>query len=89
MATFCTRPRLRTSTGAGIPQTPLPTTGIAASHLYRGGTVDPGSVRSEGALHLNGQVQGEVHCGSLVLGEKARLEGSVVAEDVVIGGRLV
>jgi len=48
-----------------------------------------GNVTSKGELHLDGQVQGDVHCVALVLGENAQLEGSVVAEDVMIRGRLI
>src|SRR6476661_8316810 len=48
-----------------------------------------GSVTSQGELHLNGQVQGDVHCVALVLGENAQLEGNVVAEDVMVRGRLI
>jgi cytoskeletal protein CcmA (bactofilin family) len=47
-----------------------------------------GNVSSKGKVHLNGQVQGDIHCVSLVLGENARLEGNAIAKDVVIGGRL-
>jgi cytoskeletal protein CcmA (bactofilin family) len=48
-----------------------------------------GNVTSKGKLHLNGQVQGDVHCVALVLGESAQLEGNVVADDVLIRGRLI
>jgi cytoskeletal protein CcmA (bactofilin family) len=48
-----------------------------------------GNVESKGELHLNGQVQGDVHCVALVLGENAQLEGNVVAEDVMVRGRLI
>jgi len=48
-----------------------------------------GDVTSKGEIHLDGYVQGDIHCISLVLGENARLEGNVVAEKVVIGGRLI
>jgi cytoskeletal protein CcmA (bactofilin family) len=48
-----------------------------------------GSVTSQGELHLNGQVQGDVRCVALVLGENAQLEGNVVAEDVMVRGRLI
>ena len=48
-----------------------------------------GNVTSKGELHLNGRVQGDVHCVALVLGENAQLEGSVVAEDVMVRGRLI
>ena len=37
---------------------------------------------------MNGRIQGDVHCVSLVLGESAQLDGNVVAEDVMVRGRL-
>ena len=48
-----------------------------------------GNVASKGEIHLDGQVQGDIHCISLFLGENARLEGNVIAEEVVISGRLI
>ena len=48
-----------------------------------------GNVESKGELHLNGRVQGDVRCVALVLGENAQLEGNVVAEDVMVRGRLI
>jgi cytoskeletal protein CcmA (bactofilin family) len=48
-----------------------------------------GNVTSKGELHLNGQIQGDVQCVALILGENAQLEGSVVAEDVMVRGRLI
>jgi cytoskeletal protein CcmA (bactofilin family) len=48
-----------------------------------------GDVTSNGELHINGQVQGDVYCVALVLGENAQLEGNVVAEDVMVRGHLI
>ena len=48
-----------------------------------------GTVTSKGELHLDGQVQGDVHCVTLVLGETAQVEGNVVAEEVMVRGRLI
>src|SRR6476659_7130059 len=48
-----------------------------------------GNVTSKGELHLNGRIQGDVHCVALVLGENAQLEGSVVAEQVMVRGRVI
>ena len=48
-----------------------------------------GNVTSKGELHLNGQVQGDVQCVAIVLGENAQLEGSVVAEELMVRGRLI
>jgi cytoskeletal protein CcmA (bactofilin family) len=47
-----------------------------------------GNVTSKGEIQIDGQLHGDIQCASLVLGESSRLEGSVVAEDVVIRGRL-
>jgi hypothetical protein len=47
-----------------------------------------GNVTSKGEIQLDGQLHGDIHCVSLILGENAQLEGGVVAEDVVIRGRL-
>jgi cytoskeletal protein CcmA (bactofilin family) len=47
-----------------------------------------GEVRSEGEIQLDGQLHGDVHCASLIVGESSRLDGGVIAEDVVIYGRL-
>jgi cytoskeletal protein CcmA (bactofilin family) len=48
-----------------------------------------GNVTSKGELHLDGEIQGDVHCVGLVLGENAQLKGGVVAEDVRVRGRLI
>ena len=48
-----------------------------------------GNVTSKGELHVNGRVQGDVHCAALVLGENAQVEGNVVAQDVMVHGRLI
>ena len=48
-----------------------------------------GNVTSKGELQLNGQIRGDIDCKALVVGENARLEGNVVAEDVTIRGRLI
>ena len=48
-----------------------------------------GDVTSKGELHVNGRVQPDVHCIAPVLGENAQLEGGVVAEDVMVRGRLI
>jgi cytoskeletal protein CcmA (bactofilin family) len=53
------------------------------------GLMITGDVTSKGEVHLDGQVQGDIRCISLVLGENALLEGNVIAEEVVIGGRLI
>ena len=48
-----------------------------------------GDVTSKGELRIDGRVQGNVHCLSLILGENSVITGDVKAEDVLIGGRLL
>jgi cytoskeletal protein CcmA (bactofilin family) len=48
-----------------------------------------GDVTSNGEIHVDGHVHGDIHCGSLVLSESSEIEGSVIAENVVIRGRLI
>jgi cytoskeletal protein CcmA (bactofilin family) len=48
-----------------------------------------GNVTSKGEIQVDGEIQGDVHCGSLLLGDKSQVSGSVVAEDVVVRGRVV
>ena len=47
-----------------------------------------GTVVSKGELQIDGEIQGDVRCVSLVLGEKAVITGGVVAEDIVVKGRV-
>src|SRR5688572_15867912 len=48
-----------------------------------------GDVTSKSALVINGQIRGDVHCASLVLGESSEIKGNVFAEEVVIRGRVI
>src|SRR5512132_3909827 len=61
---------------------------LSVSTIGEGLTIT-GNVTSKGALHLDGRVQGDVHCVALVLGENAQLEGNVTAEEVMVRGRLI
>jgi cytoskeletal protein CcmA (bactofilin family) len=48
-----------------------------------------GNVDSKSKIHLEGSVCGDVSCVALVLGENAKLEGNVRADDVVVKGQLI
>jgi Polymer-forming cytoskeletal len=45
-----------------------------------------GGVTAEGLVEVNGQVDGELHCSSLILSRKAHVTGSITAERVVVDG---
>jgi cytoskeletal protein CcmA (bactofilin family) len=45
-----------------------------------------GSVTAEGLVEVNGQIEGEIHCTSLVIASGAHINGVVAAERVVVDG---
>src|SRR5262245_9334074 len=45
-----------------------------------------GSVTAEGLVEVNGQIDGELHCTSLVIAPGAHVTGTVAAERVVVNG---
>jgi cytoskeletal protein CcmA (bactofilin family) len=47
-----------------------------------------GSVTAEGLVEVNGQIDGEVHCTSLVISRGAHVSGTIVADRVVVDGRV-
>lgn len=48
-----------------------------------------GNVLSKGEVQVDGQIQGDVHSASLIVGEKAQITGGIVAEDVVVRGQVM
>ena len=48
-----------------------------------------GNVTSKGEIQVDGEIQGDVNCGSLLLGDKSQITGCVIAEDVVVRGRVL
>jgi cytoskeletal protein CcmA (bactofilin family) len=47
-----------------------------------------GSVTAEGLVEVNGHIDGELHCTSLVLSRKAHVTGAIAADRVEIDGRV-
>ncbi len=47
-----------------------------------------GNLVSKGEVQIDGQVEGDIRCTSLVVGEKADIKGGIVAEDVVVRGHV-
>ena len=48
-----------------------------------------GNVTSKGEIQVDGEIEGDIRCGSLLLGDKSQINGSVLAEDVVVRGRVL
>jgi cytoskeletal protein CcmA (bactofilin family) len=47
-----------------------------------------GSVTAEGLIQVNGEIEGEIHCTSLVISRGAHVKGTVAAERVVVDGNV-
>ena len=47
-----------------------------------------GNVTAEGLIEINGQIEGDLHCTSLIVSPKAQIVGSITAEQVVVNGRV-
>jgi cytoskeletal protein CcmA (bactofilin family) len=47
-----------------------------------------GRVTAEGLVEVNGQIDGELHCTSLIISRKAHVTGAIAAERVVVDGRV-
>ncbi|MEM7619449.1 MAG: polymer-forming cytoskeletal protein [Pseudomonadota bacterium] len=47
-----------------------------------------GNVISKGEIQIEGEIQGDIHCSALVVGENAAVYGEVVAKEVTIHGQV-
>jgi cytoskeletal protein CcmA (bactofilin family) len=47
-----------------------------------------GNVTAEGLVEVNGQIEGELHCTSLIISRNAHVAAVVEAERVVVDGRV-
>ncbi len=48
-----------------------------------------GTLASGGDVQIDGQVEGDVRCIGLVIGDKAEVQGEIYAEDVTIRGKVI
>jgi len=47
-----------------------------------------GNLRSQGEVQIDGTVDGDVAANALTIGERATINGEIVADDVVVKGRV-
>jgi len=45
-----------------------------------------GNLETAGEVRIEGDVQGDVHAGRIVIGEQGRVVGDLLADEIVIGG---
>lgn len=74
---------------APVPQSPYRAPDRMAPSIIGEDLTVTGNVLSKGEVQVDGQIQGDVHCSSLIVGEKAQITGGIVAEDVVVRGQVM
>lgn len=47
-----------------------------------------GNISSKGEIQIDGEVQGDIYCSSMIVGENAHVSGGIAAEDVVVRGKV-
>lgn len=47
-----------------------------------------GRVTAEGLVEVNGQIDGEIHCTSLIISRGAHISGTIAADRVVVDGKV-
>jgi Polymer-forming cytoskeletal len=48
-----------------------------------------GNVTSKGEIQVDGEIEGDISCSSLLVGDKSKVTGGVAAEDVVVRGHIL
>ena len=62
--------------------------GRAAPSIFSPDVVFVGNINSGGDIQIDGTLEGDVRCISLVVGEKATVNGEILAEDLTVRGRV-
>ena len=47
-----------------------------------------GKVIAEGLVKVHGTIEGDLHCTSLIISETAQINGTVIADKIVVNGRV-
>ena len=63
--------------------------GRAAPSILSADVVVVGNVTSGGDIQIDGTIEGDIRSVSLTIGDKATINGEIVADDVVVRGRVI
>jgi cytoskeletal protein CcmA (bactofilin family) len=69
------------------PPHPQPSGPATASHIGADLTII-GNLVSKGEVHIDGQIQGDLHAMQITVGESARITGGVVADEIIVRGAI-
>jgi cytoskeletal protein CcmA (bactofilin family) len=67
---------------------PKRTRALSAPSIISTDMVINGSISSTGDIQIDGRVEGDVRSTGLVIGDKAEINGEVLAEDVTVRGKV-
>lgn len=67
----------------------MPRGGRAAPSIISADVVVIGDVTSGGDVQIDGTIEGDVKSQSLTVGDKATINGEILADDVVVRGRVI
>ena len=79
---------------ASTTQTVRPVSALRAGERSQSSVIGPdlmvlGNLVSKGEVTVEGEVQGDLHAQLVIVGEKARITGGIVADDVVVRGHVL
>lgn len=80
----------QTSTlGVRPAQSPLRSGGPGSPSVIGPDLLITGNLISKGEVQVDGEVHGDIHGTNIVIGERARITGGIIAEEVVVRGHVM
>jgi cytoskeletal protein CcmA (bactofilin family) len=73
----------------GAPPSRMQRAGRAAPSIISADVVVIGNVTSGGDVQIDGTIEGDVKSQSLTVGDKATINGEILADDVIVRGRVI
>lgn len=71
------------------PQSSFRTGAAAGGSVIGPDLIIQGNLQSKGEVQVEGEVQGDIHATHIIIGEKAKITGTIVAEECVIRGHVL
>jgi cytoskeletal protein CcmA (bactofilin family) len=78
--------RMAARSGQAAPARPPTNTGV--SQISADLTI-LGNLVSKGEVHIDGEIQGDLHAAVVLVGESASIMGGVIAEEVIVRGTVM
>lgn len=83
-------PPMNTGSVGARPAVAAPRTGDRSAPSVIGPDLTiTGNLVSKGEVQVDGEVQGDIHGTYIVIGERARITGAIIAEEIVVRGHVM